>query len=184
MPDEQTAIEYARSLQFSRRNLTDADLFTFLEGIDLSSLPGKGKKKKKVASLCGISETKAVRLLYVLSLPESVRRSIRNGEATINQSYDKSKKRGSDEPPDKQGDNNPKLGGYTSNTSPEKTSLQPGMNNVSEGVRALPSISTRLIKKHGNSPQGEGIREFIREIHKAGLLTDTELKTILGDTNA
>ena len=91
LPDEKTAVQYAYSLQFNRRNLTDADLFILLEGMKLENLPGDTgeKKRERVAKLCSISPTKAQRLLKVIrEAPENKKERIRYGKLSVNQVYD------------------------------------------------------------------------------------------------
>ena len=111
LPDEETAVQYAYSLQFNRRNLTDADRFTILEGFLCNfaqkipekeggniatllseRLHGEGKTRERVAEFLSISSRTAQKYITVLERgPEELKEKVRNGDITINQA-DKSLK--------------------------------------------------------------------------------------------
>jgi hypothetical protein len=64
-PNLEAALKYARSLQFNRRNLMDSDLFAHVLRLDVDGLPGAGRKQERLARLCNISTTRAVRIIKV-----------------------------------------------------------------------------------------------------------------------
>ncbi len=87
---EKEALYYAQALQFNRRNLSDADLISFIKTIDINNLPGKGNKDERLRRLCSIGLTKAKNLLKVIrEATAKQKNSIESGEATINQIYAK-----------------------------------------------------------------------------------------------
>lgn len=87
---KQEATDYALSLQFNRRNLSDADLFSFVLTLDTEDLPGSGRKQERLASVCNISVTKAMRILKVKKdAPPHLRSQILDGSHSINSIYNK-----------------------------------------------------------------------------------------------
>ena len=88
-PDLDAALEYARRLQFDRRNLTDPDLFAYVLRLDVDNLPGIGRKQERLARLCNISVTKAVRIIKVKKDgSQKQHNAILNGSATIHSIYE------------------------------------------------------------------------------------------------
>ena len=84
----EAAIEYARRLQFDRRNLTDPDLFAYVLRIDTDNLPGTGRKQERLARLCNISVTKAMRFLKVARDGTRLQKSkVLDGSLSINKVY-------------------------------------------------------------------------------------------------
>lgn len=87
---KQEAIDYAVSLQFNRRNLSDADLLAFVLTLDTEDLPGTGRKQERLAKVCNISGTKAMRLLKVKrDAPPRLMSKIIDGTLSINSVYNK-----------------------------------------------------------------------------------------------
>lgn len=87
---KQEAIDYAHSLQFNRRNLTDADLFSFVLSLDTDNLPGSGRKQDKLARVANISVTKAMRIIKVKKdAPNHLKDQILKGSSSINSIYNK-----------------------------------------------------------------------------------------------
>ncbi len=88
--EKQDAIDYALTLQFHRRNLQDSDLFSFILTLDTDNLPGPGRKQERLARICGISTTKAVRILKVKKeCTESQKAKILEGTLSVNSIYNK-----------------------------------------------------------------------------------------------
>jgi hypothetical protein len=88
-PDLDAALDYARRLQFDRRNITDPDLFAYVLRLDVDNLPGTGRKQERLARLCNISVTKAVRIIKVKK--DGTRKqhnAILNGSTTIHSTYE------------------------------------------------------------------------------------------------
>jgi len=89
--DEAEAIRYTYSLQFNRRNLSDADRFTFLEGIteggaNVGTLPGTGKSRDRISDLLTVSTGTAAKYLALLkSDRQDLKEKIRSGELSLNQ---------------------------------------------------------------------------------------------------
>ena len=89
-PSKQEAIDFAVSLQMNRRNLTDADLFSFVLTLDTDVLPGSGRKQDKLARVANISVTKAMRILKVKKdAPNHLKNQILEGSSSINSIYNK-----------------------------------------------------------------------------------------------
>jgi ParB family chromosome partitioning protein len=89
-PSKQDAINFAVSLQMNRRNLTDADLFSFILTLDTEDLPGSGRKQDKLARVANISVTKAMRILKVKKdAPNHLKAQILEGSSSINSIYNK-----------------------------------------------------------------------------------------------
>jgi len=87
--DLDAAIEYARQLQFHRRNLTDPDLFAYVLRLDVDNLSGIGRKQERLARLCNISTTRAVRFIKVKKDGTRKQHSeILAGKQTVNAVYD------------------------------------------------------------------------------------------------
>ncbi|MDA3822191.1 MAG: hypothetical protein PF450_06215, partial [Bacteroidales bacterium] len=87
---KQEAIDYAVSLQFNRRNLSDADLLSFILTLDTENLPGTGRKQERLAIVCNISGTKAMRILKVKrDAPPHLKSKIIDGTLSINSVYNK-----------------------------------------------------------------------------------------------
>lgn len=87
---KQEAIDYALSLQFNRRNLSDADLLSFILTLDTENLPGSGRKQERLAKVCNISVTKAMRILKVKrDAPSHLKSHILDGTSSINSVYNK-----------------------------------------------------------------------------------------------
>lgn len=87
---QKEALDYAYNLQLHRRNLTDSDRLTFVTQylVNHQTEYGKGDKRKIVSGLCGISVTKAQRLLTVINkATQEQKEDITNNIATINKVY-------------------------------------------------------------------------------------------------
>ena len=88
------ATDFALSLQFNRRNLKDADLFSFVLTMDIEHLPGPGRKQERLAKVCNISVTKAMRLLKVKNESSDLqKKQILDANLSINSVYNKLNKR-------------------------------------------------------------------------------------------
>jgi hypothetical protein len=88
--NKQEAIDYALSLQFNRRNLSDADLLSFILTLNTEDLPGTGRKQERLAKVCNISGTKAMRILKVKrDAPPHLMSKIIDGTLSINSVYNK-----------------------------------------------------------------------------------------------
>jgi len=85
---EEDAYAYAAFLQINRRNISDADLFTFAAKNRERILPGTGKRAERLAALFSISVTKAKNLLTVVDkATEDQSSAILRGETPINAVY-------------------------------------------------------------------------------------------------
>ena len=85
---EEDAYAYAAFLQINRRNISDADLFTFAVKNRERILPGTGKRADRLAALFSISVTKAKNLLTVVDrASEDQAKAILDGEIPINAVY-------------------------------------------------------------------------------------------------
>lgn len=84
------AMGYAVSLQFNRRNLNDADLLSFILTLDTDNLPGSGRKQEKLARICNISVTRAMRILKVKNdATDQQRAQILDGTQSVHAVYTK-----------------------------------------------------------------------------------------------
>ncbi len=104
--DEETAIEHAIMLQCHRRNLTDAELFLYMEIIDERYVPqrnenGKfagapngaaGKSAEATAKLLGTSSRKAERMRAIMDHGDSETvDAVKNGEMSVNKGYEETR---------------------------------------------------------------------------------------------
>jgi ParB family chromosome partitioning protein len=224
---EQDAVNYAYTLQFNRRNLDDADRFTFLERLiqgdskyfsatlHKNNSPGRGRpqegiNKGIIAEILPISPRTAQKYINILNAQEEIKTQVRSGDLSINQA-DKllkpdqpktpQQKPGEPDPetiwiaPRTPGDQeeNPESGeyqpqkaapdieGYISTKTPEKTPSRANMKGVLREKEGICSIITRLLEKYPENPDDpritgkrEGIREFITELYRAGLIPTPE----------
>ena len=206
LPDETTAVRYAYSLQLNRRNLTDADLFVLLEGMDLESLPGDTgeKKRERVAKLCGISPTKAQRLLKVIREgPENEKDRIRHGELSVNQAYDELREvrvphgtptAAESVNPVKQVENRtntPQIPsssprdaeGYKDTTPTEKTQHKDDKGPMRAIPPTLSEVAIELIREYARTGQSEGtqidgIQDYTGKLFRGGWIPEDEYQAI------
>ena len=105
---EEAAIEHAVQLQCHRRNLTDAELFRYMEIIDERHVPqrnenGKfagapngaaGKSSEATAKLLGTSSRKAERMPAIMDHGDSETvDAVKNGEMSVNKGYEETQKK-------------------------------------------------------------------------------------------
>lgn len=90
-PDVDSALKYAYSLQFNRRNLTDSDRFSFSETYMNNVGQGSKKvgwKKKELSEILSVSVTTAQKYISVISRgSERTKQAVRAGDMTINSAY-------------------------------------------------------------------------------------------------
>ena len=105
---EEAAIEHAIQLQCHRRNLSDAELFRYMEIIDERYVPqrnenGKfagapngaaGKSAEATAKLLGTSSRKAERMRAIMDHGDSETvDAVKNGETSVNKGYEETQKK-------------------------------------------------------------------------------------------
>jgi len=102
--DKKEALEYASSLQLSRRNLSDTEIFTFLGRIDNLKTTGRkdkskateittGKSASVTAKKLGTSTTKVERARSVAKKASAtVKQDLNEGKISINEAYNTIKK--------------------------------------------------------------------------------------------
>ncbi len=105
---EEAAIEHAIQLQCHRRNLSDAELFRYMEIIDERYVPernekGKfagapngaaGKSSEATAKLLGTSSRKAERMRAIMDHGDSETvDAVKNGEMSVNKGYEETQKK-------------------------------------------------------------------------------------------
>ncbi len=106
--DEAAAIEHAIQLQCHRRQLTDAELFSYMEIIDDRYVPqrnedGKfagapngaaGKSSESTAKLLGTSSRKTERMRTIMDHGDSETvDAVKNGEMSVNKGYEETQKK-------------------------------------------------------------------------------------------
>lgn len=223
-PDEAAAVQYAYSLQFNRRNLTDGDRFILLEGLSANvgrksdSTGGRPKQvlnRQDIANLLTVSTGTAGKYLSVLkNAPEKVKGQVRSGDLSINQADkiikpDPVKQSNNSEPAADPHDNTPDNGPLIIETGPEElpesgkdpieapepgngysSTREPGKPQNSHPKRRITDIAVELIESYKLQAKKEkvqetvyflssmesGVRDFVKELNRAGLVTDKELK--------
>ncbi len=105
---EEAAIEHAIKIQCHRRNLTDAELFRYMEILDERYVPhrnenGKfagapngaaGKSSEATAKLLGTSSRKAERMRAIMDHGDSETvDAVKNGEMSVNKGYEETQKK-------------------------------------------------------------------------------------------
>ena len=139
--DEEAAIEHAIQLQCHRRNLTDAELFRYMEIIDERYVPernenGKfagapngaaGKSSEATAKLLGTSSRKAERMRAIMDHGDSETvDAVKNGEMSVNKGYEETQKK---RKAAKAAEKSPKAPSPdTANTSPDSPPAVPAPN--------------------------------------------------------
>ncbi len=106
--DEAAAIEHAIQLQCHRRQLTDAELFRYMEIIDERHVPqrnengkfaeapngGAGKSSEATAKLLGTSSRKTERMRAIMDYGDSETvDKVKNGEMSVNKGYEETQKK-------------------------------------------------------------------------------------------
>lgn len=95
LPDEHTAVQYVYSLQTDRRNLTDAERFSIVEGllynveqksINTGGRPRDSLNKKDIADLLTIGTVTAQKYINIIKRAnEEIKQQVRSGDLTVNQ---------------------------------------------------------------------------------------------------
>jgi len=164
---EEAAIEHAVQLQCHRRNLTDAELFRYMEIIDERHVPqrnenGKfagapngaaGKSSEATAKLLGTSSRKAERMRAIMDHGDSETvDAVKNGEMSVNKGYEETQKKRKASKATKKSLKAPSPD--SANTSPDSPPDVPAPNDgetvVSEDSQSEPNddMSVTLAPEH------------------------------------
>ena len=76
LKNDKEAKIYIDDLQWNRRSMGDIESLKYAIHVDFKSIPGKGKKKEKLARRCNFSESKAQRILSVVAKGEEFHKKI------------------------------------------------------------------------------------------------------------
>lgn len=206
LPDEETAVRYAYSLQFNRRNLTDADRFTILEGFLCNVAPrepgtiggnvatllserlqGEGKTRERIAELLTVSPRTAQKYINVIERgTEALKKAVRRGNMTVNQA-DKSLK--PEKPPTESRDvtapGSPeparKAGPDTDTTPTEKTLYSEDKGALRANQPTLTDIAIELIREYAGTGRGtqiDGIGDYAEALFRAGWIPEDEYREL------
>lgn len=88
------AIQYAKDMQFHRRNLSQAEIYNYANNLDaIDDRNGEGRAAERLAEELGISASTIEHARTVESrADEETKKKIKNNEMTINQAYQKVRK--------------------------------------------------------------------------------------------